>query len=635
MQTLAVKYRPKEWQEVVSQESIVKILTRQIELNQIKNTYLFCGSSGCGKTTVARLFARAINNNIGEPIEIDGASNNGVDNVKAIIKSAQERAIDGKYKTYIIDECVTGDTEVLTNEGWKRFDSLNKTEKIAQYNNGKIEFVTPTEYIEKDYVGDMYRVNIAQNISFMMSPNHVQPLMNKQGDIVERYIKDIDFDATTKFVRGGEGVGQKQTLSPMDKLAIALHSLGDVMVEYKDYNQWEVRIMGSRMNTYFRSIIDDCNEINFKPFADGAMCTYYINTPKDISPLLSTHFSLEDVSKSYAEQFLKEITYWASALPFEDDYIDYQNEHKENLDFCQCVAILCGYSSRVEDTELYINKGSTNLSNLCVTKSVEQYDGKIYCVKVPSHMILIRRDGYEIVTGNCHALTNQAWQAFLKCIEEPPTYTVFIFCTTDPQKIPSTILNRVQRFNFTRIPSNKIRERLNFICRNEGFNNYEQSTDYISKICNGEMRNGIAMLDKCSGYSTDLSINNVLVSLGNYSYNMFFSLISNMMGDNEAEVAKIVDDIYNSGNDMKIFIDQFLDFIIDIKKYTLFNSCDLLKIPSSMESNIKAITSFEKAPGYYGYVANKLLDLKIMVKNDTNIKDTILVMLWKISRCEK
>ena len=250
-------------------------------------------------------------------------------------------------------------------------------------------------------------------------------------------------------------------------------------------------------------------------------------------------------------------------------------------------------------------------------------------------MILIRRDGYEIVTGNCHALTNQAWQAFLKCIEEPPTYTVFIFCTTDPQKIPSTILNRVQRFNFTRIPSNKIRERLNFICRNEGFINYEQSTDYISKICNGEMRNGIAMLDKCSGYSTDLSINNVLVSLGNYSYNMFFSLISNMMGDNEAEVAKIVDDIYNSGNDMRIFIDQFLDFIIDIKKYTLFNSCDLLKIPSSMESNIKAITSFEKAPGYYGYVANKLLDLKIMVKNDTNIKDTILVMLWKISRCEK
>ena len=53
---------------------------------------------------------------------------------------------------------------------------------------------------------------------------------------------------------------------------------------------------------------------------------------------------------------------------------------------------------------------------------------------------------YKIyIIDECHALTNQAWQAFLKCIEEPPTYTIFIFCTTDPQKIPATILNRVQK----------------------------------------------------------------------------------------------------------------------------------------------------------------------------------------------
>ena len=111
MESLAVKYRPKLFEEVCSQESIIKILRRQLELKQFKNTYLFCGASGCGKTTVARIFANEINKGIGSPIEIDGASNNGVDNVKSIIKSASERSIDSEYKIYIIDEC-----HALTNQ---------------------------------------------------------------------------------------------------------------------------------------------------------------------------------------------------------------------------------------------------------------------------------------------------------------------------------------------------------------------------------------------------------------------------------------------------------------------------------------------------------------------------------------
>ena len=57
------------------------------------------------------------------------------------------------------------------------------------------------------------------------------------------------------------------------------------------------------------------------------------------------------------------------------------------------------------------------------------------------------------IIDECHALSNAAWQAFLKCIEEPPRYTIFMFCTTDPQKIPQTILNRVCRFNITKIPT--------------------------------------------------------------------------------------------------------------------------------------------------------------------------------------
>ena len=102
-ESLAVKYRPRTFEECVGQPSIIKILTRQIELNEFKNAVLFEGSSGCGKTTCARIVANMLNNGQGEPIEIDGASNNGVENVRQIIHDAQERSIDSKYKIYIME----------------------------------------------------------------------------------------------------------------------------------------------------------------------------------------------------------------------------------------------------------------------------------------------------------------------------------------------------------------------------------------------------------------------------------------------------------------------------------------------------------------------------------------------------
>ena len=104
-QSLAVKVRPQSWAEVIGQASIISILSRQIATKTFKNTYLFSGPSGCGKTTVARLFAKNVNNGEGEPIEIDAASNNGIDSIRAIANDAQQVPIDCDFKVYIIDEC--------------------------------------------------------------------------------------------------------------------------------------------------------------------------------------------------------------------------------------------------------------------------------------------------------------------------------------------------------------------------------------------------------------------------------------------------------------------------------------------------------------------------------------------------
>lgn len=104
MISLAVKYRPKEFNEVSGQSYTIKILENQIKTNTIKHGYLFCGASGCGKTTIARIFAYKINNGKGSPIELDAASNGNIENIRQLITEAGFKSLDSEYKVYIIDE---------------------------------------------------------------------------------------------------------------------------------------------------------------------------------------------------------------------------------------------------------------------------------------------------------------------------------------------------------------------------------------------------------------------------------------------------------------------------------------------------------------------------------------------------
>ena len=111
--SLSTKYRPISFAEVIGQRPIISILSRQVATKTWKHVYLFDGCHGCGKTTVARILANEINHGEGEPIEIDAASNNGVDNIRSLIIDAQQSSIDCDYKIYIIDEC-----HQLTKAAW-------------------------------------------------------------------------------------------------------------------------------------------------------------------------------------------------------------------------------------------------------------------------------------------------------------------------------------------------------------------------------------------------------------------------------------------------------------------------------------------------------------------------------------
>lgn len=114
VKTLAVKYRPKTWDDVTEQFSIKIILQQQLDSEEIKNAYLFVGPAGCGKTTCARIFANDINKGEGNPIELDAASNNGVDDVRNIIQQAKTKSINSEYKVFILDE-----VHAFSNNAWQ------------------------------------------------------------------------------------------------------------------------------------------------------------------------------------------------------------------------------------------------------------------------------------------------------------------------------------------------------------------------------------------------------------------------------------------------------------------------------------------------------------------------------------
>lgn len=249
--------------------------------------------------------------------------------------------------------------------------------------------------------------------------------------------------------------------------------------------------------------------------------------------------------------------------------------------------------ARIFANEINQGKGNPLELDAASNNSVDDIRNIIQQAKVQS-----MDSEYRIfILDEVHALSNNAWQAMLKLLEEPPKKSIFIMCTTDPQKIPKTILSRVQRFDFKRISQNGIVERLKEILRREFDTNEEIKWDlvcndesvltYIAKIADGGMRDAITLLDKCLAYSKELTLDNVIKALGTVDYDVFFDLSDQINKKQGADVIKIIEKVHADGKDLKQFIKDYMSFLLDINKYDILKSFDYLQIPSTYEEALK------------------------------------------------
>ena len=203
------------------------------------------------------------------------------------------------------------------------------------------------------------------------------------------------------------------------------------------------------------------------------------------------------------------------------------------------------------------------------------------------------------ILDEVHMLSTGAWNAMLKLIEEPPAQTVFIFCTTDPQKIPATIISRVQRYDFQRITYQSVVDRLKQILDWENETNQEdiiydmEALGYIAKLADGGMRDAITLLDKCLSYDLNLSVKTVVEALGTIDYNIMFDLTDNIIDAEADEVVKIIEEAHRSGVDLKQFMKLYMNFLLDAYKYFLMGDFEYLQIPSTYEEALNGYTDEE------------------------------------------
>jgi DNA polymerase-3 subunit gamma/tau len=240
--------------------------------------------------------------------------------------------------------------------------------------------------------------------------------------------------------------------------------------------------------------------------------------------------------------------------------------------------------ARIFAKSLNCEKGPTinpcNQCNLCAMISkgnsldVVEIDGASHR-RIDDIRDLIEQLKYPPVSGKnkkkiyiideVHMLTTEAFNALLKSLEEPPKYVIFIFATTEPFKVPPTILSRCQRFDFRRIPLQKISLKLKEIGKIENINAANEVYSYIAMQSEGSLRDAEVMFDQLNSFSDgNITMEIVQNFLGVVGIDWIMKVIKNVFEKNAAAAIGTINELYNQGLNLRDFLLSFLKVLRDL-----------------------------------------------------------------------
>ena len=196
--------------------------------------------------------------------------------------------------------------------------------------------------------------------------------------------------------------------------------------------------------------------------------------------------------------------------------------------------------------------------------------------KVKYSTILGRYKVYII--DEVHMMTNEAFNALLKTLEEPPEHVIFILATTEPHKLLPTILSRCQRYDFGKVPANEMSKRIQTILEKENIEYNQSAVDLIISLSDGGMRDALSMLDQVLAYSGNtLNEEDVLSIFSLESKAEKLSLIHSLLKNDVSDVLNRIQKYLSKGTDIKRLTNDLLSIFKDALIYALTNKRDLLE----------------------------------------------------------
>lgn len=162
------------------------------------------------------------------------------------------------------------------------------------------------------------------------------------------------------------------------------------------------------------------------------------------------------------------------------------------------------------------------------------------------------------IIDEVHMLSKGAFNALLKTLEEPPDHLLFILATTEPQKIPATILSRCQRFDLKRIKADTIVDNMKKICRELDIKYEEKALKLIAANSEGAMRDAQSILDRCISFNSQVDYETVISLLGAVNYRLILEAARAILDKDINKTMSLVDDILGSGKDLAVFLDELI-----------------------------------------------------------------------------
>ncbi len=241
---------------------------------------------------------------------------------------------------------------------------------------------------------------------------------------------------------------------------------------------------------------------------------------------------------------------------------------------------------------------------------------------------------YKIyIIDEVHMLSKSAFNALLKTLEEPPENVVFIFATTEPHKVPPTIISRCQRYDFKRIPVDSIVKRIKELAAEEHVSIDDESIFLIARKADGGLRDALSLMDQVLSYCmNEVTIDKVREIFGLLPNQVFKGLLQNIRNNESQSLIMEIQKVFEQGTELQEFLNNFMDFLrIVLLRQVGISPSEISKDEYPLYDEISAQFSRSELL----YIISALMQCKQDIRSSTNPQLILEVVLIKLSRMDE